>query len=164
MFPWNMLFSKNKQTDFTNKMNPNDVQSFINQLFSQVIPENMQQMMNQKQADGFPSFQGMEQAAKEQQQQKPSNSLQATVFETHTDVYVRIPIKDPSSVKQMKIYHTSNQSIVEGIPEPGDRHVITLPATVKKKGASAHYKDETLEIKLQKNNDLQYSEIDVSGL
>lgn len=153
MFPWNSLFSFQKnpnQKDFLKNMQQSDVQSFIEKVFTQVLPENMQGMTNQK--DG--SFQ--------KENKKTDHPLQAEVFETHSYVFIRIPVKDEAWLKHMKLYHTSNQSIVEGIPEALDRHVITLPALVKKKGAAAQYKDGTLEIRLPKSFNPQYSEIDVS--
>ncbi|MFJ7745837.1 Hsp20/alpha crystallin family protein [Peribacillus sp. NPDC097295] len=153
MFPWNSLFSFQKnpnQKDFLKNMQQSDVQSFIEKVFTQVLPENMQGMTNQK--DG--SFQ--------KENKKSDHPLHAEVFETHSYVFIRIPVKDEAWLKQMKLYHTSNQSIVEGIPEATDRHVITLPALVKKKGAAAQYKDGTLEIRLPKSFNSQYSEIDVS--
>ncbi|MDQ0217926.1 Hsp20/alpha crystallin family protein [Peribacillus cavernae] len=159
MFPWNMLFpfQKNDSNNIKN-MQPDEIQSFIDQLFSQVIPGNMQQMMEQHQS-GAPF-----QSAQQNVQGNKANQypLNAEIFETHSEVYVRIPIQSPEMVKQAKIYHTSNQSIIEGIPAPEDKHVFTLPAIVKKKGASARYKEKTLEIKLLKNFDFQYSQIDVS--
>ncbi|SFC77241.1 hypothetical protein SAMN05443252_10683 [Bacillus sp. OV322] len=164
MFPWNMLFPFQKnQNDSLKNMKPQEVQSFIDTLFSQVIPQNMKGMMNPGQNDGgggFPPFGQSPQPASAERK----SPLGAEVFETHTDVYVRIPVKDPEWLKKIRIFHTSNQSIIEGIPENDDKHIITLPAIVKKKGASAHFKDHTLEIKLQKNLDLQYSEIDVSEI
>ncbi|MEH6944150.1 Hsp20/alpha crystallin family protein, partial [Bacillus sp. JJ722] len=89
-------------------------------------------------------------------------SIDVSIFETHSEVYVRIPIQDRSAMQNMKIYHTSNTSIVEGYPTEEDRHVFTLPSIVKKKGATAQYRDGTLEIRLAKATDLQYSEINVT--
>ncbi|MGY3314079.1 hypothetical protein ACV242_002575 [Peribacillus simplex] len=155
MFPWNSLFSlKNNmnQKDFMKNMQQSDVQSFIEKVFSQVIPDNMQGMMNHSEGGA------------QKENAKSEHPLHADVFETHLNVFVRIPIEDESWLKKMKLYHTSNQSIIEGIPEESDRHVITLPALVKKKGASAQYKESTLEIRLQKSFNTQYSEIDVSEI
>ena len=50
MFPWNSLFSFQKnsnQKDFLKNMQQSDVQTFIEKVFTQVIPENMQGMTNQ---------------------------------------------------------------------------------------------------------------------
>ncbi|MET1179354.1 Hsp20/alpha crystallin family protein [Peribacillus simplex] len=155
MFPWNSLFSfknNSNQNEFMKNMQQSDVQSFIEKVFSQVIPDNMQGMMNQKNDGGS------------QVNARSELPLHAEVFDTHLYVFVRIPIEDESWLKKMKLYHTSNQSIIEGIPEESDRHVITLPALVKKKGASAQYKESTLEIRLQKSFNTQYSEIDVSEI
>lgn len=87
--------------------------------------------------------------------------LSSSAFETHDYVYVRIPIKDEEWIKKLRLYHTTNQLIVEHIPQQEDKHTITLPAIVKKKGASANYKDGILEVKIPKNIDMQFSQIDV---
>ncbi|MHC8522198.1 hypothetical protein ACPJHQ_14330 [Rossellomorea sp. H39__3] len=61
-------------------------------------------------------------------------SIPAHVFESFDDVYVRFELKDEGLMKKVKIYHTSNQAIIENIPSQGDRQVLTLPCLVKKKG------------------------------
>ncbi|MGE7766145.1 Hsp20/alpha crystallin family protein [Peribacillus sp. NPDC096540] len=155
MFPWNSLFSlknNSNQKDFMKNMQQNDVQSLIEKVFSQVIPDNMQGMMQQNDTSS------------KKENTRTEHPLHAEVFETHLFVFVRIPIEDEAWLKKMKLYHTSNQSIIEGIPEASDRHIITLPALVKKKGASAQFKESTLEIRLQKSYNTQYSEIDVSEI
>ena len=44
MFPWNTLFSANKnQTNFLKNFQNNDVQSIIDKVFSEVMPENLQE-------------------------------------------------------------------------------------------------------------------------
>ena len=44
MFPWNTLFSANKnQNNFLKNFQNNDVQSFIDQVFSEVMPEKAQE-------------------------------------------------------------------------------------------------------------------------
>jgi HSP20 family molecular chaperone IbpA len=90
--------------------------------------------------------------------------LDVNIFESHDDIYLKIPIKDSSQLSQLKIFHTSNQAIIEGIPSPEDRHVIPLPSIVKKKGASTNYKDGILQIKIPKLIDFQYTEIDVPNI
>ncbi|WP_199880649.1 Hsp20/alpha crystallin family protein [Bacillus massiliglaciei] len=120
----------------------------MEQLFSQVMPDSVQSMMNQGNQET-------------RQQQNPQTSLQAEVLETLSYVFIRIPMEDESLLKQAKIYHTSNQTIIEGIPESGDQHTITLPSLVRKKGAYAQYKSGILEIRLLKNADQSFSEVDV---
>ncbi len=153
MFPWNTLFSANKnQNNFLKNFQNNDVQSFIDQVFSEVMPEKTQEStMNQGTSN-----------------QKYQNSVQyplnANVFETHSFIYIRIPIDDEDWLKNMKIFHTSNQSMIHGVPNDDDQHIISLPALVRKKGTTVQYKDDILEIRLQKQVDIPYSEIDISEL
>ncbi|HZG59101.1 MAG TPA: Hsp20/alpha crystallin family protein [Anoxybacillus sp.] len=90
--------------------------------------------------------------------------LDVNIFESLDHIYLKMPIKDSSQLSQLKIFHTSNQAIIEGIPSPEDRHVIPLPSIVKKKGASTNYKDGILQIKIPKRIDFQYTEIDVPNI
>ena len=152
MFPWNTLFTSNKShQNFLKNIQTNDVQSFIDKVFSEVMPEKVQETMNQG-------------TAHQERSQPSSCPLNAQVFETHGYIYIRIPIKDENWLKKMKIFHTSNQSMIHGVPNDDDQHVISLPALVRKKGTSAQYKDNVLEIRLQKITDIPYSEIDISEL
>lgn len=149
MFPWNSLFNGNKdQQEFFKNIGQSDVQTLVDKFFTQVLPENAHEQLN-KQRD-----------AKETSSE--TSDLSETVFETHSHIYIRIPIPEEEWLKKMKIFHTSNQSIIQGIPNDEDKHVIPLPSLVRKKGAFAQYKDNILEIRLQKHTDMQFSEIDVS--
>lgn len=152
MFPWNTLFSSNKnQNNFLKNFQNNDVQAFIDKVFSEVMPDKVQETMNPETSDK--SFQ-------------PSGlqPLNAKVFETHSFIYIRIPIEEENWLKKMKILQTSNQSLIQGIPNNEDQHVISLPALVRKKGTTVQYKNDILEIRLQKQADIPYSEIDISEL
>ena len=153
MFPWNTLFSGNKnQNNFLKNFQNNDVQSFIDQVFSEVMPEKAQETtMNQE-------------TSNQKFQKSVQHPLNAKVFETHSYIYIRIPIDDEDWLKQMKIFHTSNQSMIHGVPNDEDEHIISLPALVRKKGTTVQFKDHVLEIRLQKQVDIPYSEIDISEL
>src|SRR5690606_10988354 len=89
------------------------------------------------------------------------HSLGTVVFETQDFVFIRIPIKDHHWLKEMKIYHTSHEAIIEHVPSPEDKHYVKLPAAVRKKGAIAEYKDEVLEIRIPRSIQSQISEIDI---
>jgi HSP20 family molecular chaperone IbpA len=157
MFPWNM-FPFNKDTKETmQKMKPEQIDNYVQDIIGKFMPENMKGMMNPQDL-----FTGIQSSVS--QQQSTSGVLNSTAFETHDFVYVRIPLKNEEWVNQLRIYHTSNQLIVEQIPQQGDKHTITLPAIVRKKGASANYKDGILEIKIPKNVDMQFSQIDVTEI
>lgn len=89
------------------------------------------------------------------------SDLKYSVYETHDYIFVRIQIEQEEWLQQIKLYHTSHLLIIENIPKTGDKHSIPLPALVKKKGTSATYKEQTLEVKIPKNIDMQFSEIDI---
>ena len=153
MFPFN-FFPFNK--DMKNKlqhMKPDEIDQFIKGILGNVMPAQSESPMN---SQDFTNHRP--------QSSQQVNSLNSTVFETHDCVFVRIPIKDESLRKDLRIYHTANQLMVENIPERDHKHSITLPAIVRKKGSSAKFKDGILEIKLIKSHDIQYSQIDVTEI
>ena len=63
---------------------------------------------------------------------------------------MRVHIKDESQLSTIKIFHTSNQLIIEGLPFLEEKHVVTLPSIVKMKGAISEYRDDYLQIKMVK--------------
>jgi HSP20 family molecular chaperone IbpA len=158
MFPWNM-FPFNKDTkDSLQKMKPDEINNFVQDMINNALPANLRNMMNPQ--GMFNGFQNQNPTS----QSTAIGPLQSSAFETHDHVYVRIPLKQEDWIRKLRIYHTSNQLIVEHIPEPDDKHTITLPAIVKKKGASANFKDNILEVKIPKNVDMQFSQIDVTEI
>ncbi|AZU63016.1 spore coat protein [Neobacillus mesonae] len=156
MFPWNIFPFNKDMKDTMQKMKPGEIDKYVQDIISKALPDNMRGMMNpQEMFNGFQSS---------TQQQAATGSLNSTAYETHDYVFVRIPIKDEEWLKKLRLYHTSNQLILEHIPEKDDKHTITLPAIVKKKGAAANYKDGILEVKIPKNIDMQFSQIDVTEI
>jgi hypothetical protein len=154
MFPWS-FFPFNK--DMKNKlqhMKPDEIDQFIKGIMGNVMPSQSGGTLNSEDIVNHYKPQSSHQ----------TNVLKSTAFETHDSVFVRIPIKDESLLKGLQIYHTANQLMVENIPELGNKHSITLPAMVKKKGSTAKYKDGILEIRLIKTYDIQYSQIDVTEI
>lgn len=147
MFPWNFFpFNKDMKNKMEN-MNQNEIDQFIKGILGNVIPS---------QSGSSPNIQYMK--------TPQANTLKTTAFETHDSVFVRLPLKDEALVKELRIYHTANQLIVENFPEKDQKHSIPLPAMVRKKGSSAKYKDGILEIKLIKSVNNQYSQIDVTDI
>ncbi|MFC0415267.1 Hsp20/alpha crystallin family protein [Cytobacillus solani] len=156
MFPWNLFPFHKDAKKAMQQMNPEDINKYIQNMMGQMIPEQMQGMMN---AQDF-----MQGFGEQKQQPSSSSTFSSSVFETHDFVFVRIPLKEESWRKNLRLFHTSNQMIIEHIPEYEDKHIITLPALVKKKGTTAHIKDDILEVKIPKNVDMQFSEVDVTDI
>ena len=156
MFPWNLLpFDRNSQKKFL-EMKPDEIENYVQQMMGKMLQPSMQGMLKPEEW-----LKGM------QQQNSPdpvkaNSGLNAEMFETHDFVFVRVPLKDEALLKQMKLFYTSNQVIIEHIPDLSDKHTLVLPATVKRKGAAANYRDGVLELRLQKIVDMQYAEIDIS--
>ncbi|MGV2938605.1 Hsp20/alpha crystallin family protein [Mesobacillus sp. LC4] len=156
MFPWNLLpFDRNTQKKFL-EMKPDEIENYVQQMMGKMLQPNMQGMLKPEEW-----LKGMQQQSAPDSVQ-PETGLNAEMFETHDFVFVRLPLKDESMLKQMKLFYTSNQVIVEHIPDLSDKHTLVLPATVKRKGAGANYRDGVLELRLQKMVDMQFAEIDIS--
>ncbi|RTR31048.1 Hsp20/alpha crystallin family protein [Robertmurraya yapensis] len=148
MFPWNFSPFNKETMQKLKRMRPEEVENYVSEVMGKMFPPEMQGMNFTK---GFNSS-----------TEESSPSLSVSVFESLDYVYVMIPINNEDWLQKMKLYYTSNQLIIEHIPEPEDKQTITLPAIVRKKGSRATYKDGTLEIKIPKNIDMQYSEIDIT--
>ncbi|MDP4083589.1 MAG: Hsp20/alpha crystallin family protein [Bacillota bacterium] len=159
MFPWNLFPFNKDMKENLQKLKPDEIDKYVQGIMEKMMPGSMRGMMNPM--DIMNTFQT---PLNTQSQTTTTGILNSTAFETHDFVYIRIPIKNEDWLKKLKIYHTSNQLIVEHIPEYDDKHTITLPAIVKKKGSAANYKDGMLEVRIPKNVDMQYSQIDVSEI
>lgn len=157
MFPFNFFPFNSKSKQMFNGMNQEQMQQFTQDMMGKMMSKHMDGVANpfEMMKNIFPDY---------PDQTASSTPLKYSIFDTHEFVYVRITITNEEWLRTMKIYHTANQISVEQIPNPNDKHSLTLPAIVKKKGATANYKDGILEIKIPKSGDLQYSEIDVTEL
>lgn len=155
MFPWNLFPLNKDMQNMLQRVKPDEISNYVQGIMENVLPGNLKGMTNSKNPlNSFPFG----------EQQQTAVPLNSAVFETHDFVFVRIPINNEDWIKKIRICHTSNQLIVERIPENDDRHIITLPAVVKKKGSSATFRDGMLEIKIPKTVDMQFSEIDVTEI
>ncbi|WLR56757.1 Hsp20/alpha crystallin family protein [Mesobacillus subterraneus] len=156
MFPWNLLpFDRNTQKKFL-EMKPDEVENYVQQMMGKMLQPNMSGMLKPEEW-----LKGMQQQHAPDPV-KPTTGLGAEMFETHDFVFLRIPLKEEAMLKQMKLFYTSNQVIIEHIPDISDKHTLVLPATVKRKGAAANYRDGVLELRLIKIVDMQFAEIDIS--
>jgi HSP20 family molecular chaperone IbpA len=166
MFPWSLFPFNKGMKEQMNQMNPKEIDSYVQEMMKKMFPGGWSSMMNP--AESMKGNQPFIHPMSEETNQKgpqpsaSSHSVPVNIFETFEDVYIRMKIPDEEWMKQMKIFHTSNQAIIENIPEPGDRQVLTLPSLVKKKGAVAQFREGILELKIPKSIDMQYTEIDVS--
>ncbi|WAA13291.1 Hsp20/alpha crystallin family protein [Fervidibacillus halotolerans] len=142
MFPWNL---------FKESMDP--LKPFNEKEFQSSLEKWMKNMVSD-----LPS---MFQIAPNKDVSAEKKSLNEQVFETHEFVYIRIPIDDANVLKDLKIYYSINKCFINGVFSEEHPYIIILPVTVKKKGARAVFKDGILEIRIPKNIDWQYSEIDI---
>ena len=161
MFPWNLFpFSKDMQAKLQ-QMKPEEINKFVqntmNKMFQSTSPHSMNMNPNEF-MNGFHPFQTTQEPA------SANSKLNYSIFETNEDIFVRVVIESEEWLQSMKLTHTSNLLILEHIPEMDDTHKIPLPSLVKKKGTTAYYKEGMLEIKIPKNMDLQFSEVDITEI
>ncbi|WP_394231629.1 Hsp20/alpha crystallin family protein [Niallia oryzisoli] len=161
MFPWNLFpFDKEVQSKVKN-MKPEEINQFVQNIMGKVFqpsfPNNMNPQEMMKHFQGFPYTQTDVPA-------KGNSKINYSVFETHDNIFVRIILDSEDWLTRLKLSHTSHLLLLENIPEQGNKHSIPLPSLVKKKGTTANFKDNTLEIKIPKDIDTHYSEINVTEL
>ncbi|KKI88661.1 hypothetical protein WQ54_29510 [Bacillus sp. SA1-12] len=149
MFPWNKQFPFD-QTGFTqhfNKMNPKEVENYIQTVMKNVFGGDLSQQ--------FP-FQG-----EFLQKNKNERSLkQGTpeIFETNDYIYVKLPVSN-EEVGNLKLQHTRHQFFIQ---RESEETMHMLPAPVKRKGTKARYIDGFLEIQFIKLQDESISEVEIS--
>ncbi|AZB43186.1 spore gernimation protein GerT [Bacillus sp. FJAT-42376] len=148
MFPWNKQYPFNQQKlpDFFKKMNPNQVENYVQQVMGQVF--------GQDQAAGFP-YQFAENH-EEKQKSVPSESW----YEATDRLYFKIPIP-AEQAKNVKIQHNSHQLTLVNFPETGEKKSFQMPFLVRRKGTKATYQNEELELSFLKNEDLNVTEIHI---
>ncbi|TXC93153.1 spore gernimation protein GerT [Metabacillus litoralis] len=151
MFPWNKQFPFD-QSSFTknlNKMNPKEVENYIQNVMKNVFGGDLSQ--------SFP-FQGdLTQNERVEKVEKPTPEI----FETNEFVYVKLNIPKNHD-KDIKLQHTNHQLLVKNYPKQGDVSKYMLPAPVKRKGTKARYIDHYLEIQLVKLDENSISEVDIT--
>ncbi|MGD6815914.1 Hsp20/alpha crystallin family protein [Metabacillus sp. 84] len=146
MFPWNKQypFNQQKMPDFFKKMNPNQVENYVQQVMGQVF--------GQDQQGGFP-YQ-FSQQGHEEKNEAPRESW----YEATDKVYFKLHI--PASLaKNIKIQHNSHQVTIVNFPEKGESKTFSIPHPVRRKGTKASYQNENLELSFLKNEDVHVTEI-----
>ncbi|MCM3588038.1 Hsp20/alpha crystallin family protein [Mesobacillus maritimus] len=154
MLPWNHLPFNDEMKKSLSNLNPNEIDKYVQNMVSKMFPKNMDGMLNPQ--EWLKSVQNI------QDEPLSSNKLDTQLFETHDFVFIRIPIKEDNWLKNMKVFHTSHEAIIEHIPTLDDKHILKLPAAVKKKGAVANHRNGILEIRIPRSNQNDISEIGIS--
>lgn len=165
MFKFHSFFPFNKEMqEMLEKVNPAEIQKFVHESISKAVPPTLPQQLGQM--DFFNNAYRNDQG-RDTEDSKPfpaDRKYKPKVFETHNEVYVQLDVKNTEKLKELKVFHTSSQLIIEGLPDKGEPLTLSLPAIVKKKESRARYKDGILEIKLIKWMDHSYTQIDIKGI
>jgi HSP20 family molecular chaperone IbpA len=152
MFPWNKQFPFD-QSSFTqhfNKMNPKEVENYIQTVMKNVFGGDFSQ--------GFP-FQG--EPSQNDNRVKSSKPPKPEIFETNDYVYVKLPV-EMDDVENIKIQHTNHQLIVNNYPKQSEQNKFMLPSPVKRKGTRARYVEGYLEIQFLRLHEHTISEVDIT--
>jgi HSP20 family molecular chaperone IbpA len=156
MFPWTDMFPFNKKKK--SHMNPNEIEGYVGDILSKSIPKNIDVLNGN---DFFKQSFEFLQSLDRKQEKKKKPQLQWNVFETLDHVFIQVPVQEAKQLLQMKITHSPTQTMIEGFPTKDSKHVIHLPSIVKNQGATAIYKNNLLEIKLPKEQNIKYTKINV---
>lgn len=136
----------------TPNMNDFSIENYIKQVLSQSMPSSLlPNLFNESEKND----------GNDHKENNYKQRRNYQVFELHYFVIVRIEIEPHIDVNDLKIYHTSNQLILEGLPDKNGKKVIPLPAVVHHKGTKAIFKDHILEISIPKGKDNRLTQIDV---
>jgi len=161
MFPWSFFpFDKELQSKVKN-MNPEEVNEFVQNMLGKVFQSPFPNSINPQ--DMMKYFHTSPHT-QDESSTSSNSAIKYSVFDTHDYIFVRIKIHSEDWLTKLKLSHTSHLLLLENIPEPGNKHSIPLPSLVKKKGTTAHFKDETLEVKIPKDIDTHFSEINVTEI
>ena len=152
MFPWNKQFPFDQKgfTQHINKMNPKEVENYIQTVMKNVFGGDFSQ--------SFP-FQG--EHSQNEMRGKPSEQPFPEIFETNEYVYVKLPVLQ-EEVGNITIQHTNTQLIVNNYPKQSEQNKYMLPSPVKRKGTKARYVEGYLEIQFLRLKEHSISNVDIS--
>jgi hypothetical protein len=156
MLPWNNFPFNEEMKKMLHNKGSTDIDQYVQDMITKMLPQNMDRMLNpQTWMKGDAPFH------QDSQPYPSEDGLQAAIFETHDFVFIRIPIKDESWLRDIKIFHTSHELFIENAPSLEEKNTYTLPVPVRKKGATANLKDSILEIRIPRSIQTQISEISI---
>ena len=115
MIPWGTFPFNDDLKKLAGQMDPGDVHSYVNDMMKKFMPAQPNNLSSQHNDDTSTSG------------NDHNSELNARVFETFDDVFIRIDLPDDDAHQRIRIFYTSNQTIVENIHGDDKRHVITLP-------------------------------------
>ncbi|MFD1705298.1 Hsp20/alpha crystallin family protein [Siminovitchia sediminis] len=153
MFPWGTFPFNEDAKKWSEQMSTSDIQSFVNEMLKKYLPSQMENIASQQNSASNHTI---------NENQHDSKRPDTQVFETFDFVFIRIHLLNEDQKTRLKFFHTSNLAIIENFFEDGDRFSIPLPCLVKRKGAVALIKDLILEVKIPKNIDMQFTEVDIT--
>ncbi|MTH51994.1 hypothetical protein GKZ89_01140 [Bacillus mangrovi] len=151
MFPWNKQnpFNQQKLPDFFSKMNPNQVENYVQQVMGQVFGQDQP-------SGGFPyQFGQFGQQGEEKKAPQTEDWFEAT-----DRLYFKIPVPRKTA-KDVLIQHNSHQLTLVNFPGKGEKQTFQMPHAVRRKGTKASYQDEVLELVFIKMEDSNVTEITI---
>ncbi|QPC46565.1 Hsp20/alpha crystallin family protein [Mangrovibacillus cuniculi] len=145
MFPWKSLFPFQQKEigGLLKPFNPNDVEQYIQSMMGKAMQGNFGQSDS---SSGVKASDG--------------HHDNIEVFETHEHVFVKVK-KSEEDMKDLRVFHTSNQAILSSKEREEEQTIITLPSLVHRKGCIAKYRDGLLVLTFTKQDDMQFSEVDI---
>jgi hypothetical protein len=97
------------------------------------------------------------------QTEKTIDQLKANVFETHNFVIARIKVSKQADPRKLRFYVANNQLRVDGLAHDNNQF-IQLPANVRFRESRAVFKNGIFEIRMPKEAQKRFKEINVRYL
>lgn len=116
------------------------IEDYVRDILSQVLPDEVMQNSSMS----MPS--------------RPHPS----VFDTHHDTIVRVKVPEHTSAQELKVFFNTSQLRILGLEEK--EKVIPLPTPGRFDGSKAVFKDNILEIRIPKELNELYQEVNIQYL
>lgn len=126
MWPWGFFGSNKTNFDPFQYLSEGEFQQMLDQWMKQAFPDFIQSMMN----DGTTFH---HKNTDEENENRETSTVKETLFETHDDIFIRIPIQDEKQIDRLKIYYSLNKCVIDGLNEDSSPHTIILLQLSRKK-------------------------------
>jgi HSP20 family protein len=91
-------------------------------------------------------------------------ALMYDIFQTHDSCIIQVKVPDRATLAHLKVSHSPFSCFIESNGKKKFHQEISLPSSVRKKGAKATYQNGLLEISLPKSSQCSLSEIPIHDL
>ncbi len=155
MNPWQSFFKNTppwmKQMNHMNLTSPEDIDKYIQQCFQSMFNQQNPIQEKQSHSTGEPNS-----------DRTPQSTEQENIhlFESFDFIFVHVPVSNEEWTAGVKISHSSTKLFIHYSHQDTPIH-LTLPSLVKQRNTTAKYRKGLVEIRLEKANDNNRTEISI---